>query len=537
MTFPVSGTYMLRLEVQDSLGASAFVERQVNVTSSSAPSITSFTTPSGGTGATFSYTITATNSPTSYGASGLPPGLSLSGATISGLPSQAGVYAATISASNGMGTGSATVTFTITSSVLTANISMPAAVVVPTSGSLSQNISFTGFSSLGNLTQYKYTILNPNGTALSSIGWTPFSATTTSVWVNSGYWNNQWVSSGYWGSVWVNTTWVPGPWDCVSATGINMDLFNTWPQRGYPSQTVYAPDGSACQVSDYLVGPFNFYQYPGHYDGHWDSEWVDTSGWVYQWVDTSGWNTQTTMQPVTNGSASTSVAITPATVLGTYKVTLDVQTATSQTYTVWQTYIAAAPPSSPTATAATSLFGTGFTANWGSVVGATGYRLDVSMNSGFTSFVAGYQDRDVGTATTFAVGGLASNTTYFYRMRAVGPGGTSGNSNVVQLTTLPIITTQPASQVAVATTTVTFSVVVSPGTAPLTYQWRKGTGNLVNGGNVSGATSASLVLTSVLAVDAGSYSVVVTNNATGSVTSNAATLTIGVIDLQVHRPQ
>jgi len=358
--------------------------------------------------------------------------------------------------------------------------------------------------------------------------------------VSSGYYGNQWVSSGYWGQVWNETSYYGQYW-VYSGYYQSAWVDGYWWSYYYINGEDPSQDGWRYVWQDgYYYWQWvdtSHYEYGWVYSGYWSDGWIDTSHWVYQWVDTSGYVTSTTVQPVTNGAASTSVAITPSTVLGTYKVTLDVLTATSQTYTVWQTYTVATPPASPTATVATNLLGTGFTANWGGIAGATDYRLDLSTSSSFGTYVAGNQDRDVGTVTTFAVGGLASNTTYFYRMRALGPGGTSGNSNVVQLTTLPIITTQPASQVAVATTTVTFSVVVSPGTAPLTYQWRKGTGNLVNGGNVSGATSASLVLTSVLAVDAGSYSVVVTNNATGSVTSNAATLTIGVIDLQVHRPQ
>ena len=47
----------------------------------------------------------------------------------------------------------------------------------------------------------------------------------------------------------------------------------------------------------------------------------------------------------------------------------------------------------------------------------------------------------------------------------------------------------------------------------------------MDGGNISGATTATLSITNALLSDAGSYSVVVTNGA-GDVTSNAATLTV-----------
>ena len=82
----------------------------------------------------------------------------------------------------------------------------------------------------------------------------------------------------------------------------------------------------------------------------------------------------------------------------------------------------------------------------------------------------------------------------------------------------PSITTQPASQTAPVGSDVTFSVVAT-GTAPLSYQWKK------DGGDISGATSATLTLTNVQLTDAGSYSVVVSNSV-GVATSNPATLTV-----------
>jgi hypothetical protein len=92
-------------------------------------------------------------------------------------------------------------------------------------------------------------------------------------------------------------------------------------------------------------------------------------------------------------------------------------------------------PSAPTASAATGVSGSSFTANWSSSSGATGYRLDVSTNSSFSSYVSGYQDLDVGNVLSRTVTGLSANTTYYYRARAYSSGGTSGNSNTISLTT------------------------------------------------------------------------------------------------------
>lgn len=94
---------------------------QFAVTSATtAPSITSSGTASGTVGTSFSYSITASNSPTSYSliSGALPPGLSLNASTgtVSGTPSSAGTYAVTIGASNSGGTGTASLTITISAS-------------------------------------------------------------------------------------------------------------------------------------------------------------------------------------------------------------------------------------------------------------------------------------------------------------------------------------------------------------------------------------------------------------------------------------
>jgi hypothetical protein len=63
----------------------------------------------------FSYQITATNSPTSYSAGGLPAGLGVDPATglISGTPAAVGSYPVTLGATNVGGTGTAPLTLTI----------------------------------------------------------------------------------------------------------------------------------------------------------------------------------------------------------------------------------------------------------------------------------------------------------------------------------------------------------------------------------------------------------------------------------------
>ena len=67
----------------------------------------------------------------------------------------------------------------------------------------------------------------------------------------------------------------------------------------------------------------------------------------------------------------------------------------------------------------------------------------------------------------------------------------------------------PTSRAAPVGATVTFSALPAcPG--PFTFQWRKGTNDLADGSIVSGATTATLVLTGVTVADAGTYSVAIT---------------------------
>lgn len=81
-----------------------------------APSITNDPLTAPGTvGIPFSYAITVSNFPTSYGANGLPTGLTIDSLTgrITGTPTLAGTSTATISATNNVGTGTATLTISI----------------------------------------------------------------------------------------------------------------------------------------------------------------------------------------------------------------------------------------------------------------------------------------------------------------------------------------------------------------------------------------------------------------------------------------
>ena len=83
----------------------------------------------------------------------------------------------------------------------------------------------------------------------------------------------------------------------------------------------------------------------------------------------------------------------------------------------------------------TNVTASSFTANWSSVSGATGYRLDVSSSSTFVTFVLPYANLEVGNGMSRNVTELAANTFYYYRVRASNGNGTSPNSNVIKAKT------------------------------------------------------------------------------------------------------
>lgn len=72
--------------------------------------------------------------------------------------------------------------------------------------------------------------------------------------------------------------------------------------------------------------------------------------------------------------------------------------------------------------------------NWNEVYGATGYRLDVSMDSNFNNYLAGYNNKAI-TATQETVQNLTRNTNYYARVRSVNNVGTSINSPTLNIKT------------------------------------------------------------------------------------------------------
>lgn len=91
--------------------------------------------------------------------------------------------------------------------------------------------------------------------------------------------------------------------------------------------------------------------------------------------------------------------------------------------------------SAPLAVSATNIDSTSFTANWNSVTDATGYKLYVSENSGFTSFLSQYGPKLL-TDTSETITGLTPETDYYYKLKAFDADSESAFSNVITVQTL-----------------------------------------------------------------------------------------------------
>ena len=105
-----------------------------------------------------------------------------------------------------------------------------------------------------------------------------------------------------------------------------------------------------------------------------------------------------------------------------------------------------------------------------------------------------------------------------------------GQSRTVNLDIVapPVITSQPTNQAVFQGATASFTVGVA-NSASLSYQWQYDNGmyvtNLTDGGDLSGSTTSTLVISNAAPADAGAYSVIV-SNAAGAVASTEAFLAV-----------
>jgi RHS repeat-associated protein len=203
-----------------------------------APTITSILEKSGNVGVSFSYQIQAQNSPTSFGATNLPPGLSLNASTgvISGTPTQQGASSVGLSATNAVGTGTATLAVTIAATPIpvVTGATIQAALGMPVSYSVTATNSPTSYQANANNF--------PPGVSMSGssgfISGTPTTAGSYSVAVTAG---NAYGSGA--ATIVFNVSQGPAFTSAASTEGIEGEYFSYYiTTLGNGAETVTASD-------------------------------------------------------------------------------------------------------------------------------------------------------------------------------------------------------------------------------------------------------------------------------------------------------
>ncbi len=429
------------------------------------PTVTSGGGPTGTVGTPFTYTIEASNGPSSYNIAQLPPGLTSSGAVISGTPTTAGQFFTSISANNANGQGAIL--------VLMFTISPEGPLPAITSGLL--------FSSpVGSAFSYTITATN-NPTSFSATGLPAGLSLNTSTGLISGTPTSPQVASvpilatnAYGSSVPLNLILTIGNFSAItSATAI------TGPAG---SAFAYALTASNTPISYNLTG------LPAGLSIN------STTGAVSGTPTTAGIYTLT-------ASADNSLGIGAP-----MAITLTVTDPTKGGSGPTAPLILFPPLPQSTTVGSTAQFSV-------TAVGSGALSYQWSLNntpisgaSSPTLLIANVEAGDAGPYTvtvTNSAGAIVS---------------APASLTILSLVVPPAVTSQPYKSTATVGTSASFTVGAS-GTGQLSFQW------LVNGATIAGATAQTLTLPSVQVTDAGTYSVVVSNSA-GSVTSLGAVLTV-----------
>jgi hypothetical protein len=428
------------------------------------PTISSSGSVVGTVGTPLNYSIVASNGPSSYNIAQLPPGLTASGAQISGTPTTAGIFFTSISANNGNGQGAIVVfMFTISPVApvpgLTSAAFISSAQGAPVSYTITATNSPTSFAASGL----------PAGLSLNSstgvISGTPTAPQVATISISatnsfgSSLPRNLILTIGSFSAITSTTTLAGTAGTSFSASLAASNSPLTFSVTGLPSGLSLDP------VTGAITGT------------------PATSG-IY----------------TLNASATNALGVGPSTV-----ITLSIAGASSAASAIAPQIVT--PPFSQsvtvgsTAQLSVTAAGSGtllyqWALNGIPIAGATGSTLSLAL----------VDATDAGTYTV-----AVSNST-----------GTTeaapANLTILSLFVPPTITAQPYMSTNSAGSSVTFTVGAS-GTPPLTYQW------LLNGTPIGGSTAPAITIPSVQAANAGTYSVVVTN-AAGSTTSAGAVLTV-----------
>ena len=198
-------------------------------------------------------------------------------------------------------------------------------------------------------------------------------------------------------------------------------------------------------------------------------------------------------------------------------------------YDVVVTVSTCSPVTSADATLTVNPLPAAFTVTGGGTYCSGGTGVPVGLNGSETGMNYTLSPGTVtiaGTGGSLSFGNQTAAATYTITAQNTITGCTkamTGNA-VVTISTIPTPSVQPSDKVACAGSAVSLSITV-PGTGN-TFQWRRGTTNLANGGNITGVNTSLLTINPVAVSDAATdYNCFITN-ACGSVVSDYASLTV-----------
>jgi hypothetical protein len=459
------GLYKGNLTFTSGSAATLFAYQITVDPAAGSPTITSNGSAFGTVGTPFAYTITASNSPASFNVAQLPPGLTSSGAQISGTPTTAGLYFTSTSANNAQGQGAILVLFfTISAAGPVPSLTSPAVASADAGSAFSYTVtatnSPTSFSATGLPSGLS---LDPTTGALTGTPASPQVATIALT-----------ASNSYGSSPPRNLVLTIGSFSAITSAATASATAGS----GF-SYTLTASNSPVTFNVSGLPAGLTFNATSGAITG------TPTQAGSYTLV----------------ASANNALGTGPSSAIA-----LSVGDPTSGAAPSLAPVIVMQPSPLSATVGSTVQFSVGAAGT-----GATSYQwsrngIPIAGQTGPVLALADVNEADAGTYTVFV-----SNPTGF---TVSAPATLSIQSLLVP----PIITGQPTNVSATAGSPVSLTVGAA-GSGPLSYQW------WANGSPVPGAASATLTIPSVQTADAGSYWAVVSNLA-GSATSWQAALTV-----------
>lgn len=272
---------------------------------------------------------------------------------------------------------------------------------------------------------------------------------------------------------------------------------------GGPSNAVITGSNSQCQstTANYSAAPVSG---------------VSAYNWSYS-------GTGATITPASNG-LSASISFSSTATSGNLKVTTTNGCATSSGGNELWITINPAISAVPAATSATSIDCYYAVLNWNTVTNASGYYLDIATNSGFTTFVTGYNNFYVpGNNSSYGAANLPSGTLY-YRVRGYNSCTTTANSNTVSFqTTAPLGGTVSSAQ-SICSGTSPANLTLSGYTSTSTgIKWQKSSDAAFTSPTDISVNSATLSSAAIGNLTASTYFRAVVQNQFGSWCSSNST--------------